>query len=110
MIFHGPTLHVWFHKSGLEHLLRKNVFSSEITDVVKGVCLTKMKICLAKREKPAKKRKTRGSRSLQMKLEAAFSRTTNATSAGSDDSAFVVLLKAAIWLDVVFIDLIVIFS
>ena len=55
VIFHGPTLHVRFHKSGLELLLRKNVFASEITDVVEGH-LTKMKICLAKREKPAKKR------------------------------------------------------
>ena len=55
VIFHGPTLHVRFYKSVLELLIRKNVFSSEITDVVKGH-LTKMKICLAKREKPAKKR------------------------------------------------------
>ena len=55
MIFHGPTLHVRFHKSGLKLLLRKNVFTSEITDVVEGH-LTKMKSCLTKRQKPAKKR------------------------------------------------------
>ena len=57
-----------------------------------------------------------------MKLEAAFSKTTNATSTERDDSnnessysslsadvAVVVLLKAAFWQDIVFIDLIVIF-
>ena len=55
VIFHGPTLHVRLHKSGLELLLRKNILSSEITDIVEGH-LTKMKICLAKREKPAKKK------------------------------------------------------
>ena len=55
MIFHGPTLNVRFYKSGLELLLRKNVFSSEITDVVEGH-LTKINIWLAKKQKPAKKR------------------------------------------------------
>ena len=56
VIFHGPTLYVRFplHKSGLELLLRKNFFSSEIADVVEGHL--KMKICLAKREKPANKK------------------------------------------------------
>ena len=65
-----------FHKSGLELLLRKNVFCSEITDVVEGH-LTKMKMCLAKREKSSTKRKTVG---VQMNIEAAFRKTTNATS------------------------------
>ena len=59
------------------------------------------KICLAKREKPAKKRKTG---EVQLRLEAAFSKTTNATSNESDDydnTAFAVTLKAASWLDIV---------
>ena len=48
-----------------------------------------------------------------MKLEAAFNKTTNATSAEIDDydnTVSVVLIKAAIWLDVVYIDLIIIFG
>ena len=41
-----------------------------------------MNNCLAKKEKPGKKRKTG---EVQMKLEAAFSKTTDATSAERDD-------------------------
>ena len=56
VIFHGPTLNVRLRKSGLELLIRMNVFTLEITDVVDGH-LTDVKICLAKREKPAKERR-----------------------------------------------------
>ena len=70
-----------FHKSGLELLLSKNVFTSEIADIVDGH-LSKMKIILAKRKSPAKKRKT----GVQTNLETTFNKATKTSSdSGSND-------------------------
>ncbi len=59
-----------FHKPGLELLLRKNVFSSECSDIVEDH-LTSMNLNLAQANNPRKIKRTGGT---QMKLETAFSK------------------------------------
>ena len=71
-----------FHKSGLELLIKKNVFSQEITEVIEDH-LKKMKVDLTKKENTAKKRKAGRA---QMKLEAAFAKAAKTAYDDGDGS------------------------